>query len=245
MPFPQDIIPSNYPTGGDGTTVQSEQIIADASNIWSGTNPLYTVGGFLGRFPQFGGVSVTATGDTTASSYQLTGMSSVVGISTGAMAVGAGIPDGATVTAVDAVNLTVTLSAQAMSTAAAVIFTFYPLMMPLTMLQVYVVLANAGVLQGRYQDSWQLCMDLFVAHFCTLYMQAALPGASGSAKAVIEAGRAMGLRTAKSFGEASTSVDFSAVANDLEGWAQWKLTIYGQQFASIGRLAGKGGMLIW
>lgn len=242
MPFPEDLVAPGYPTA-DGTVVQVGQIIANASNLWSGTNPPYAIGGFLGRFPQFGGASVTQAATVTAASAVLTDLSSVTGITAGVLAVGDGIPDGATVLSVDATALTVTLSAQATTSGVAVSVIFYPLLLPLTMLQAYAALANTSVLQGRYKDSLQLCLDLFVAHFATLYMQAAL--GTTSAKAVIESGRAMGLRTAKSFGDVSASVDFDAVARDLDGWAQWKLTLYGTQFASIARLAAKGGMVVW
>ena len=43
----------------------------------------------------------------------------------------------------------------------------------------------------------------------------------------------------------SYSQDVSTITNDLDGWAQWKLTKYGVQFASIAKLMGKGGMLVW
>jgi len=240
--FPQDIVPDGYPSP-DQMGVPVEQIVADASNLWSGTNPTYTLAGFLTRFPQFGGQGIAQAADTTAGSATLTGLASVAGIAQGMFVTGAGIPDQATVVAVDAANLTVTLSLQATATAAQTVLTFYPLLLPLTMLQVYAALADAALQQARYQTSWQIAMDLYLAHFSVLYMQAAL-GVS-VAQGVIEAGRAMGLRTAKSFGDVSTSVDFNAVASDLQGWADFKLTVYGQQLARLGRNAGRGGMLVW
>ena len=110
-------------------------------------------------------------------------------------------------------------------------------------LQIYIDLANACVIQARYKSSWQLCMGLFIAHWVTLWLQGTTQPGSSAAK-VIALGEAKGLRTAKSVGDISTSIDYNAVAQDLNGWAAWKLTNYGQQFATIAKMVGKGGMYV-
>jgi hypothetical protein len=38
---------------------------------------------------------------------------------------------------------------------------------------------------------------------------------------------------------------FATIADDLEGWAAWKLTTFGQQLATFGKLIGSGGMVVW
>lgn len=111
-------------------------------------------------------------------------------------------------------------------------------------LQMLINLANASIQEARWHESWKMAMSLFVAHFATLWLQGtAAPGSS--AAAVMQAGQAKGLYTSKSVGDVSTSIDYSAVASDLEGWAAWKLTNYGQQLATMGKLVGKGGMYVW
>lgn len=115
--------------------------------------------------------------------------------------------------------------------------------MPLIVIQMYIDLANASIKQTRWHSYWSVAMGWFVAHFCSLYLQGTADPNSG-ASAVIEAGKAQGLDTSQSVGDVSVSTDYSMVANDLNGWAAWKLTIYGVQLATVGKLLGKAGMYI-
>lgn len=87
-------------------------------------------------------------------------------------------------------------------------------------------------------------MGWFMAHFLTLYLQSMVK-ADASAKQVVAAGQARGLVASKSAGDLSVSYDYSSVTQDLDGWAAWKLTPYGQQLAAMGRIVGKGGMYVW
>lgn len=113
---------------------------------------------------------------------------------------------------------------------------------PVAVIQAFINMANACVQQARWRSMWQVAMGLFVAHFCTLYLQTAADPNSGAA-AVFEAGRAQGVITGESVGDVSYSAD--ANLSDLDGWAAWKLTAYGQQLASMGKLVGKGGMYVY
>ncbi len=117
-------------------------------------------------------------------------------------------------------------------------------LVPPEVMAMYLDLAHACVRQARWKNSWRIAMGWFIAHFLTLYLQS-MTKADASAKQVIAAGTARGLQTSKSVGDLSISYDYSAVTQDIDGWAQWKLTPYGQQLASMGRLVGKGGMYIW
>jgi len=113
-----------------------------------------------------------------------------------------------------------------------------------TMLQLYINLASASIQESRFHEYWQLCMGLFVAHFATLILEG-IKQPGGTSASIIELGKAKGLRTSKSVGPISTSVDYSAIVQDLDGWASWKLTTFGQQLATISKLVGKGGMMVW
>lgn len=116
-------------------------------------------------------------------------------------------------------------------------------LIPTLILQMYIDLATACVNQARYRSYWALCMGFFVAHFATLYLQGTASPDS-SAGQVLEAGRAHGLTTSESVGDVSVSTDYNTIAASLSGWAAFNLTVYGQQFASIGKLVGKGGMYV-
>ena len=116
-------------------------------------------------------------------------------------------------------------------------------LVPTLILQMYTDLANACVKQVRYRSSWALCMGFFIAHFATLYLQGiASPGSS--AAQVLDAGRAQGLTTSESVDGVSVSTDYSTIAASLGNWAAWNLTVYGQQFATIGKMVGMGGMMV-
>lgn len=113
---------------------------------------------------------------------------------------------------------------------------------PQTVIQQFITMANASVQQARWRAAWQTAMGFFVAHFCTLYLQTAADPNSGAA-AVFEAGRAQGVITGESVGDLSYSADVNA--GSVDGWAAWNLTAYGQQLATLARMYGKGGMYIW
>jgi hypothetical protein len=115
---------------------------------------------------------------------------------------------------------------------------------PDTFLTMYLNLAHVSLKEARWKDTWHLAMGLFIAHFATLYLQSMAAASSAAAK-VINAGQAKGLTTSKSVGDVSKSADYNSIGQDLEGWAAWTLTAFGQQLATFGKLIGKGGIGIW
>ncbi|HBC94291.1 MAG TPA: DUF4054 domain-containing protein, partial [Pelotomaculum sp.] len=117
-------------------------------------------------------------------------------------------------------------------------------LVPEAILESFVALAHASIKEARYHDAWAVCMGFFIAHFATLWLEGTAAAGSSAAK-VLAAAKAKGLRTSKSVDGVSVSYDYAAIAQDLDGWAAWKLTIYGQQLATMGKLFGLGGMGVW
>lgn len=115
---------------------------------------------------------------------------------------------------------------------------------PTVVLQNFIDLANACVKQARYKTAWIICMGFFVAHFATLYLQSAKVAGTAAVE-VLAAAEARGIITGETVDGVSYTTDVSAINNDLNGWAQWKLTQFGVQFASFARIYGKGGMYVW
>ena len=76
-----------------------------------------------------------------------------------------------------------------------------------------------------------------------MYMQSMLPGET-SAAAVVAKASSVGIITGESADGVSYSRDGSAL-NDLAGWAAFKATTFGVQFATIAKMVGKGGMYVW
>jgi len=108
----------------------------------------------------------------------------------------------------------------------------------------FILMATNTVQEIRWHENWRYGMGLFIAHFATLYIQA-MAGENPSAQQVISAAQARGLQASKSVGDVSVSYDFASIGSDLDGWAAWKLTQYGLQFATFARMLGKGGSYVW
>jgi hypothetical protein len=116
-------------------------------------------------------------------------------------------------------------------------------LVPDAVCETYINLARASIQQRRWEDAWETGVGWFVAHFLTLWLQsAAAPGSP--AGAVVAAGAARGLQTSKAVDGVSVSYDYQAAAKDLDGWAAWSLTIYGQQLASYAKLLTGGGIYV-
>lgn len=125
--------------------------------------------------------------------------------------------------------------------------TFYPQFKGLladVVLQSYIDLGQACVSKQRFGKMWQLAIGLFIAHFCTLYLQS-MSGAGSEVADVLSAAQTAGVVTSESADGVSYSMDTSASSNDLAGWAAFKLTTFGVQFATIAKLVGKGGVYVW
>jgi len=117
---------------------------------------------------------------------------------------------------------------------------------PETVVDFYIGMANASLSYDIYQTQWEYAMGLYVGHFVTLWLQLTNGmDANASAARVIQGSMAQGLIASKSAGSLSISYDNSSVDGDLQGWAAWKLTKFGIQFASLAKLMGKPGSYIW
>ena len=115
---------------------------------------------------------------------------------------------------------------------------------PQEAIDLYVKFAHACVNIARYRSAWRMCMGLFIAHFVTMYMQTLVNPEFADPRVVAAAGQTKGLMASKSVDGVSASYDFSYVMQDLDGWAAWKLTAYGVQFASLAKVYGMGGMRV-
>lgn len=115
---------------------------------------------------------------------------------------------------------------------------------PEVIIQSFIGMASSCVKQEAYGDMWAFCMGLFTAHFLSLFLMGSADPNGGPA-AVISKAKSRGLEVSKSVDSVSVSTDYSAITQDLAGWAAWTLTIYGTQFATIAKLVGKGGMYVW
>lgn len=124
---------------------------------------------------------------------------------------------------------------------------FYPQfdgLLPDVVLDSFIELGGKCVQEQRYGSMWKLAVGLFVAHFCALWLMSDAETGTPADEVLAKAQEA-GVITSESADGVSYNADINVVASDLNGWAGYKLTTYGQQFATIAKLAGKGGMYVW
>lgn len=115
--------------------------------------------------------------------------------------------------------------------------------LPDAALDMYVDLGLSCVNYKRFNRMWKAAIGLFIAHFCTLYLQSMQPEGTDASQVLASASSA-GMVTSESADGVSYSRDGSAL-NDLNGWAAFKMTTFGVQFATMAKLVGRGGMYVW
>lgn len=115
--------------------------------------------------------------------------------------------------------------------------------LPDAALDMYVDLGLSCVNYRRFNRMWKAAIGLFIAHFCTLYLQSMQPEGTDASQVLASASSA-GMVTSESADGVSYSRDGSAL-NDLNGWAAFKMTTFGVQFATVAKLVGRGGMYVW
>ena len=217
---------------------------AGASNVVVGTNPPYFADDFLATYPWFGGIAIVVTGTTVEGSAVIDGIPQTGVAAIGQLISSPNFPKNSVVIAVVPTtndtpgSITVSQPATVTGAVTANVYTQPPI--PLVALNAYIALASASLVQARWLDLWQMGMQLYVAHFVTLYLRtAATPG--DPAGVIASKGLAQGITVSKSAGPVSQGLQ---VPSGLEGWGAWQITGYGQQFATFAAAVGSGSLWI-
>lgn len=212
-----------------------------AANIVLGTNPAYNAADFLSIYPKFGGNPLALTGTLTAG-LQIVTAASTTGLAAGqpVLSANGAVPTGTMVQSVDS-STQFTISKPAAVAGAQSLAICTTLALPAIVLNSYIALASASVVQARWLDSWSYGMALFIAHYATLYLMSEADGYQ-SAKQVAQSGMQQGITVAASAGPVSESLQ---PVQGAETWGHWNMTTYGVQFAAMARMIGSGPMLIW
>lgn len=114
---------------------------------------------------------------------------------------------------------------------------------PDEILEEYVEMVLGIVNRKRFGAAWKRAIGLYLAHVLTLYLQTAQPEGTETAD-IVSAASSVGMITGESADGVSYSRDNSAVS-DLAGWADFKTTAYGVQFATLAKLYARGGSYVW
>lgn len=217
--------------------------LANASGIVSGTNPPWGPADFLAIHPKFGGPGpVLYVQGTLASASPVVTNTATAGMAPGELVAGPGVPLGSTIFSVDSPSqFTLNHNATAEGTVTLTLYNTSATLVPLAVLNAYIALASASLVQARWRDAWPIAMDLYVAHYCTLWLRSdgdiySTPGQAAAA------GLTRGITVSKSAGGVSLGIQ---PVTGIENWGAWQETSYGEQFASLAKLVGAGPILLW
>ncbi len=124
---------------------------------------------------------------------------------------------------------------------------FYPKftnLVPAPVLNAYIALATASLMQARWREGWAIAMGLYVAHLATLYLKTegdqVAAGANDNVTAqtaVSAAQRGLGVLVSKSAGGVSAGYQ---TIKGVDDWGSFALTSYGTDLATKARVVGMG-----
>jgi Protein of unknown function (DUF4054) len=229
--------------GGSYANYATQIVILNASNLVWGGNPPYGPNEFFLLYPQFGGDPVEGlVGQLIADSADIV-LSDVSDL-----LVNQYISDHPTNAILGATQIAVISGTDVTLTSAATAnvtndnLLVYPSpVIPYPVLLTYINLANACLQYNRWLEAWTVGMGLFIAHYCTLWLQS--QGAPGSSAGQAAAGgMARGILTSKSAGDVSAGY---TPLTGFEDWGAWNLTLFGQQFMTLANIVGFGPMYVW
>lgn len=225
-----------------------------ASNVVVGTNPGYSITDFAAFYPAFLGPPVQLNGTFTVDSPDVTGI--IVPpvatapncllpptVASGQLIVGVGIPPGTTIVSAQAVSsgISITLSQNATINGSSPFQVFTNPMVPLFVINTYIVAASKALVQARWLDMWTLGMAYYVAHFITLYRRSQ-GDENTPLGAVAVAGLKQGITVAGAAGGVSQSTQ-PVPGND--DWGAWNQTQFGVLLVEQAKTIGAGPMWLY
>jgi hypothetical protein len=134
-----------------------------------GTNPPYYLDDFLAVNPKFFGAATLVGNATTVAGSNQVALASLAGLGYGQFIQGVGLQPGTVITVLGVSSITVNKPATASGTVTLQVYEA-PIV-PIMVIQLYLNLAQASLVQARWQDAWYLAMSWFIAHYLTLYVK--------------------------------------------------------------------------
>lgn len=209
--------------------------------VFSG-NPPFTVTDFFGFYQKFAGPPTTITGSLTQGSPVVNGVDvdDLDGLQPGQLIVNTNFPKDTLV--LDIGSGSFTCNQPALNTMADLEFTVYETpFIPIIVVLTYVNLARASVMFSRYRAAWFMMMNLFVAHYSTLFMRTESGTPNQTAMQVAASGLTKGIIVSRAAGDVSAQ---SKIVEGQEAWGAWTETEYGIQFITIARATCAGPIFV-
>jgi hypothetical protein len=120
---------------------------------------------------------------------------------------------------------------------------FYPRfgLIPPTVVNAYIALANANLSYGRWASRWTFGICYYVAHYCTLWAQT-MTADPAHPTSIGQDGMSMGLLTTEKMEDVEFHYDHKALIDT--SWGQFNATEFGRLFVQEAKLVGTGGMYV-
>lgn len=140
-----------------------------ATNLVFGTNPPYYLDDFQSIYPKFFGPSTQLSGCGSTVGTNVLTVPTTNGLTYGQFVQAYGVlPPGSVIVGLG--NNTITVNNNAIATAAnTTLLVYQSAPIPAGIVLLYLDLANASLVQARWQEQWYVAMAFFIAHYCTLY----------------------------------------------------------------------------
>ena len=119
----------------------------------------------------------------------------------------------------------------------------WPSIIPETIFNTFLAMANDSVLAARWGEKWRWAMGMYIAHYATMYFRT-YSETGLTPKQLAKGGQSTGLLTSTTFGDVSVTYDVGVMTQATAAWGAWNATIYGQMLATEARLIGMGGAFI-
>lgn len=218
--------------------------LGGATNVVVGTNPPYYLTDFFSFFPKYAGPVISISGAFTSGLALVTSLDATQLKPGMYVSDGMGntlIPPGTFIAAITAIgngsNGEITLSNPVLLTGTYP-FTVYvgPPLVPVPVINAYIALASASLVQARWFDTWAFAIALYVAHFLTLYLRSEGNCSTTCGQAAV-AGLKQGITVGMSAGGVSQNLQPTPGMDD---WGAFNQTQYGVQLVTFGQSIGSG-----
>ena len=202
-------------------------------------NPPYYPDSILAIYPKWFGAATEITGTADGTTGVIINVDSTAGVVAGQFITAPNTAQGTVVASV-VPNTSITLS-NAPSQAGAITLSIYEAPpVPLALIQLYINIAYASLMQSRWREQWPLAMALYVAHYLTLWEQT-----EGQPQTTASQIVANSLQAGITISQGADGVSQGlAILETLASWGTWTLTQYGVQLATMARLCGSGPIYV-
>jgi hypothetical protein len=201
-----------------------------ASGLPQTGNPPYYVNNLLALYPKFFGAPTLVTGIADGTTGVITSVDSTAGTLPGQLVTASTILPSSVILSVG--TNSVTLSSVPNQAGAITMQVYETPPIALAVIQLYLNLAYASLMQSRWREQWQLGMALYIAHYLTLWEQTE-GNPQTTPNQIVANSLQAGITVSQSADGVSQGLQVLA---KLENWGTWTLTQYGVQLATMARL---------